>query len=86
MRRFRDWGYAAAIIQFVGATMFSVSVIIALPHVLPSEASTDYWTWDATFWTLQVRASACDFLRCCLVLTSLVMFCDSCNSLAWSTV
>ncbi len=54
VRRFRDWGYAAAIIQFVGATLFSISTIISVPHVLPAEASTNYWTWDATFWTLQV--------------------------------
>ncbi len=53
-RRFRDWGYAAAIIQFVGATLFSISTIISVPHVLPAEATTNYWTWDATFWTLQV--------------------------------
>ena len=53
-RRFRDWGYAAAIIQFVGACLFSVSTIISVPHVLPAEATTDYWTWDASFWTLQV--------------------------------
>ena len=58
LRRFRDFGYCAAIIQFVGATLFSASTIISVPHVLPSESSSNYGTWDATFWTLQVRTAA----------------------------
>ena len=70
--RFHDWGYVAAIIQFFGACLFSVSVIIALPHVLPAEADTNYWTWDATFWTLQVRRGFGRNWRCC-------RHCDDCD-------
>ena len=44
----------AAVIQFTGATLFSISTILAVPGVLPPESSTYFAVWDATFWTLQV--------------------------------
>lgn len=44
----------AAVIQFTGATLFSISTILGVPGVLPPESSTYFAVWDATFWTLQV--------------------------------
>ena len=52
--RLHDVGYIAALIQFVGATLFSASTILGVPGVLVPESSTYYAVWDATFWSLQV--------------------------------
>lgn len=73
-------------VQFVGATLFEVSVIVGAPYVIAGkwgavhtpaghrltgvtrstdqtsfcaaeESSTNWWTWDAAYWAMQVRSS-----------------------------
>lgn len=52
-----DIGFVAVVLQFIGASLFQVSVILATPGVLPEETPTRYAAWDATIWTFQTVGS-----------------------------
>lgn len=63
----RWWGYCpslsywASIIQFCGATMFTVSVISGIPGVI----GPDQWQLQqALIWSMQVVGSVCFLVRC----------------------
>lgn len=51
--KWHDLGYWAVFIQFIGATLFEISVIMGVPHLLPEESKSNYGTWDAVFWSPQ---------------------------------
>ena len=51
--RWRDLGYLASFITFIGATTFWVSTITGVPGVLPNKA-THIAEWDILFWLPQV--------------------------------
>ena len=56
--RWHDLGWRAVIVQFIGATLFEVSVIVGTPHVLPAESDSNYGTYDVLYWSMQVRPPA----------------------------
>lgn len=53
MPRYRDNGYWANTILFLGTSVFWIAPITGVPHVLPDE-SDHYLEWDFLYWLPQV--------------------------------
>lgn len=52
--RYRDVGFAASLLQLIGATIFWVPCIFAVPGVYTPETEANYGVWDVAFWSLQM--------------------------------
>jgi hypothetical protein len=55
-RRWHEVGFAAAFVQMLGASLFQVSVVAGVPHLIPAAS---WQLADALIWTPQVRPRAC---------------------------
>ncbi len=54
-RRWHEVGFAAAFVQMLGASLFQLSVVAGVPHLIPAAS---WQLADALIWTPQVRPSS----------------------------
>ena len=69
MESFKDIGFSLSFMQFIGTSVFGISVVAGLPRLLPPDTSSLYYTYP--FWTPQVVGALF------LTLSSLLMVLES---------